>query len=63
MVGFYIEVLYDGEAFGSYYVEALNFDSAKSKICDEIYNEGVINPWLRVVDERLTYNVVDKRKL
>ena len=63
MVAFCIEVFYDGERYGYYYVEANSFDNAKYKLCDKICDEGIINPWLRAVDERLEYKEINKRKL
>lgn len=54
---YHVVVIYDGEEIYNDVVEARSIDNAEEIACDQIYDDGVINPYLYEIDIRLDYRI------
>lgn len=54
---YHVIVIYDGEEIYNDVVEARSIDNAEEIVCDQIYDDGVINPYLYEIDIRLDYRI------
>jgi hypothetical protein len=54
---YHVVVIYDGEEIYNDVVEARSIDNAEEIVCDQIYDNGIINPYLYEVDIRLDYRI------
>lgn len=54
---YHVVVIYDDEEIYNDVVEARSIDNAEEIVCDQIYDDGVINPYLYEIDIRLDYRI------